>query len=562
MGFVENPVLAKSTNVVSSPSSGGKAHPEGKPVESGKSKYKRRKVSAIRHWPPNCGPQFRSAVPPPGNSVEIESHGGTDSSSNGGLDSKREDEVEVLNGVAVVDDSVELEKTDVKVGNEGFVDQSDDALEQKEDNVKPAVVGPKYPPRRKVSCVRHFPPNCGRNAQPPSKVEGDTVDETEEENRMPLSEKVRREAEGVKDVYMDGGALSGRRFSSNIPERVKIETKGKQFSGNGITKNPKAVPPQKYSSVSEKMMSKGKGAPSSSNSRVDESYRKKEVVSRESKKSDSLAKEDDQEQELDDVDNGDDYEFARRGTGKSVSLTSAGPGTSTELDKDRKKVKEVLDTFHFLCRKLLHDEGSKPKGGNAKRVDFLASKELKSRGMCLNVGKHIIGAVPGVEIGDKFQYRLELNVIGLHRPTQGGIDYTKHNQGIIATSIVASGGYDDNVDNSDVLEYTGQGGNSTKEKEAEDQKLERGNLALKTSITVKNPVRVIRGTNSTNVDARGRIYVYDGLYTVEEYWQETGPNGKLVFKFRLVRMPGQQELAWKKGKNSIKSSSSRGFVHD
>ncbi|CAI0418327.1 unnamed protein product [Linum tenue] len=309
-------------------------------------------------------------------------------------------------------------------------------------------------------------------------------------------------------------------------------------------------------------MSKGKGAPSSSNSRVDESYRKKEVVSRESKKSDSLAKEDDQEQELDDVDNGDDYEFARRGTGKSVSLTSAGPGTSTELDKDRKKVKEVLDTFHFLCRKLLHDEGSKPKGGNAKRVDFLASKELKSRGMCLNVGKHIIGAVPGVEIGDKFQYRLELNVIGLHRPTQGGIDYTKHNQGIIATSIVASGGYDDNVDNSDVLEYTGQGGNSTKEKEAEDQKLERGNLALKTSIAVKNPVRVIRGTNSTNVDARGRIYVYDGLYTVEEYWQETGPNGKLVFKFRLVRMPGQQELAWKKGKNSIKSSSSRGFVHD
>ncbi|CAL1399396.1 unnamed protein product [Linum trigynum] len=553
MGFVENPIHAKSTNVVSSPSSAGRAHPEGKPVELGKPKYKQRKVSAIRHWPPNSGPNFRSTVSPPGNSVKIESHGRvTDSSGNGGLDTMREGELEVSNGVAVTDDSVELEKNDFTARDEGFVDQRDNTLEQK-DCAKSAVVDRKYPPRRKVSCVRHFPSNCGRSAQLPGMVHGDRVDEIEEENHMPLPEKVRRDAESVKYVYMDGGAPSGRRFDSNITERngVRIEAKPKQFSGNGMTRNPNAVAAPKYSSVSEKMMSKGKGAPSSSNLRVDESNLKKKVVSRESKKSASLAKEDDWE-ELYDADNGYDYEFARRETGESVSLTSPGPGTSTGLDRDRKKVKEVLDTFHFLCRKLLHAEGSKLKGGtgNAKRVDFLASKELKSRGMCLNVGKHIIGAVPGVVIGDKFQYRLELNIIGLHRPTQGGIDYTKHRQGIVATNIVASGGYDDNVDNSDVLEYTGQGGNSTKEKEAEDQKLERGNLALKTSIAVKNPVRVIRGTSSTNVDARGRIYVYDGLYTVEEYWQETGPNGKLVFKFRLVRMPGQQELAWKKGKNS------------
>ncbi|KAK9198300.1 hypothetical protein WN944_013484 [Citrus x changshan-huyou] len=85
-------------------------------------------------------------------------------------------------------------------------------------------------------------------------------------------------------------------------------------------------------------------------------------------------------------------------------------------------------------------------------------------------------------------------MIGLHLQIQGGIDYVKHKGKILATSIVASGGYDDNLDNSDVLIYTGQGGNVMNGgKEPEDQKLERGNLALANSIHEQNPVRVISG---------------------------------------------------------------------
>lgn len=51
----------------------------------------------------------------------------------------------------------------------------------------------------------------------------------------------------------------------------------------------------------------------------------------------------------------------------------------------------------------------------------------------------------------------------------------------ICVSIVMSGGYEDDVDNSEDVVYTGQGGNdllSTK-KQIKDQKMEKGNLALK-----------------------------------------------------------------------------------
>jgi hypothetical protein len=65
----------------------------------------------------------------------------------------------------------------------------------------------------------------------------------------------------------------------------------------------------------------------------------------------------------------------------------------------------------------------------------------------------------------------------------------KHGGEILAISVVSSGGYDDDLDNSDSLTYIGQGGNvMNTDKEPEDQKLEWGNLALKNSMHKKNPV--------------------------------------------------------------------------
>ncbi|XP_024175324.1 histone-lysine N-methyltransferase, H3 lysine-9 specific SUVH6 isoform X2 [Rosa chinensis] len=229
----------------------------------------------------------------------------------------------------------------------------------------------------------------------------------------------------------------------------------------------------------------------------------------------------------------------------------------------RNKVRETLRLFQAVYRKLLQEDEAKSKeGGNSRRrFDLQAAKILKEKGKYVNLGKQILGAVPGVEVGDEFHYRVELNMIGLHRQIQGGIDYVRHGGTILATSIVASGGYADALDNSSSLIYTGQGGNVINtEKEPEDQKLERGNLALKNSLHEKNPVRVIRGSESS--DGKSRTYVYDGLYLVEKCWQDLGPHNKLVYKFQLDRIGGQPELAWKELKKSKKFQIREGICVD
>ncbi|KAI9082907.1 hypothetical protein K1719_035050 [Acacia pycnantha] len=180
--------------------------------------------------------------------------------------------------------------------------------------------------------------------------------------------------------------------------------------------------------------------------------------------------------------------------------------------------------FQAVCRKLLQEEEAKLKGKAKirRRIDLEAAKILKKEGKYINSGKYIFGSVPGVEIGDEFDYRMELHLVGLHRNLLAGIDYTMR---------------------------IGHGGNVMPRKKApEDQKLERGNLALKNSIKKKNPVRVIRGAFFGG--GSRRTFVYDGLYEVESYWQERGPHGKMIFKFQLRRIPNQPELPWIELQNS------------
>ncbi|CAN6840153.1 unnamed protein product [Brassica oleracea] len=256
-------------------------------------------------------------------------------------------------------------------------------------------------------------------------------------------------------------------------------------------------------------------------------------------------------------------ELPRQPRTLQVGLPPSRPSGSSGGGDSRTKVKETLRLFYGACRKLLQEEEAKPVKQKRFRVDCEAAKILREKGKYLNTGKHIMGAVPGIEVGDEFQYRMELNILGIHKPSQGGIDYMKIGDEVFATSIVASGGYDDELDNTDVLTYTGQGGNVIKNKKGkevpmpEDQKLVTGNLALANSVKKKNPVRVIRGNKKavleSSGDKKGRSYVYDGLYFVETFWQETGSHGKLVFKFKLRRMPGQPELAWKVVKNTKKA---------
>nr|GMD75433.1 histone-lysine N-methyltransferase family member SUVH9-like [Ipomoea batatas] len=170
---------------------------------------------------------------------------------------------------------------------------------------------------------------------------------------------------------------------------------------------------------------------------------------------------------------------------------------------------------------------------------------MRMRGLWLNRDKRIVGAIPGLFIGDVFFYRMELCVVGLHGQAQAGIDYLPANHSSngepIATSVIVSGGYEDDEDSGDVIIYTGHGGQNKFSKQCVSQKLESGNLAMERSMTYGIEVRVIRGFKYEG-SASGKVYVYDGLYRIVDYWCDVGKSGYGVFKYKLVRIENQPEM--------------------
>ena len=65
------------------------------------------------------------------------------------------------------------------------------------------------------------------------------------------------------------------------------------------------------------------------------------------------------------------------------------------------------------------------------------------------------GNIEGIKVGQLFDSRKELAEAGVHAPTMAGI-WGRENEG--ACSIVLSGGYEDDIDQLDYIQYTGQGG--------------------------------------------------------------------------------------------------------
>lgn len=179
------------------------------------------------------------------------------------------------------------------------------------------------------------------------------------------------------------------------------------------------------------------------------------------------------------------------------------------------------------------------------RADLKAAALMRDHDLWLNRDKRVVGEIPGVEIGDVFFFRMELCVLGLHGQPQAGIDYVPSSQSSngepIATSIIVSGGYEDDEDAGDVIVYTGHGGQDKNNRQVVHQKLECGNLALERSMNYGVEVRVFRGFKYEG-SASGKIYVYDGLYRIVETWFDYGRSGFGVFKFKLVRIENQVEM--------------------
>lgn len=250
-------------------------------------------------------------------------------------------------------------------------------------------------------------------------------------------------------------------------------------------------------------------------------------------------------------------EFESTGENKEGNLCTAchlnmiGSDLSDQEDVSRKKVKCALHMFHSIYNRLSQETERDLKSKfelRRNRLDLIALKILKESSLELKVDSLSIGSVPGVEIGDEFNLRVELCMLGIHRQLQAGIDFFKLDGRLLARSIISSGSsrYSDDGHISEVLIYSGSGASN------KNQKLEYGNLALKNSIDAQNPIRVIWGfediqiNNSRSYKGRKATrYIYDGLYLAEKYWMEKNDDGWDIFMFQLRRQQEQPELKLK-----------------
>lgn len=152
---------------------------------------------------------------------------------------------------------------------------------------------------------------------------------------------------------------------------------------------------------------------------------------------------------------------------------------------------------------------------------------------------HPFGELPAVPPGTPFVNRQALHDAGVHRQNQAGITGLP---AYGAESIVLSGGYEDDEDYGDLIIYTGQGG-QLEGKQVADQELKSGNAALVTSMAHGLPVRVIRAASHKSPYSPKSGLVYSGLFTVEDFWSESGKSGFLIWRYRLRAIPTAPQQA-------------------
>uniref|UniRef100_A0A914W973 RING-type E3 ubiquitin transferase n=1 Tax=Plectus sambesii TaxID=2011161 RepID=A0A914W973_9BILA len=220
---------------------------------------------------------------------------------------------------------------------------------------------------------------------------------------------------------------------------------------------------------------------------------------------------------------------------------------------------------------------------SAKKANSAAAKATRAWGRgvsCSGVGNKNTdvptdykGPIPGIQVGQTWQYRLQLSSSGVHRPPVGGI-HASEAKG--AFSIVMSGGYGDDEDKGDEIIYTGSGGrdlggNKRVSHQSFDQVLKKANYGLAASCypfkvnaeggdaeddwRKSNPIRVVRGTNkpTKKIDPfmPKKGFRYDGIYKVVKYYKVKGQEGFYVWKY-LMRRDDETPAPWtKEGKARI-----------
>ncbi|CAM0903531.1 unnamed protein product [Alopecurus aequalis] len=199
----------------------------------------------------------------------------------------------------------------------------------------------------------------------------------------------------------------------------------------------------------------------------------------------------------------------------------------------RETVMRSLQNYRLIYKNLLDELQDRSK----EAPDLQAYKIFREKFFAQCDDKKYVGNVPGIRVGDVFHARVEICVVGLHRPHRMGIDYIKEEDGTcIAISIVAYAKFSDVTRNLDAFVYSGS------MTAVANQKIDGTNLALKKSMDTNTPVRVIHGFSTKGNGQRKNMLIYGGLYLVEKYWRKKESENLFVYMFRLRRMAGQKHI--------------------
>lgn len=81
------------------------------------------------------------------------------------------------------------------------------------------------------------------------------------------------------------------------------------------------------------------------------------------------------------------------------------------------KVSKARRLFKMIFKELLVDVEAK----RITHIDHDVRMMLKEQNMCVNTD-YRVGEVPGILVGDEFEYKTEMSVVGLHFWIMSGID--------------------------------------------------------------------------------------------------------------------------------------------
>ena len=220
-----------------------------------------------------------------------------------------------------------------------------------------------------------------------------------------------------------------------------------------------------------------------------------------------------------------------------------GKAHLSEIYKEVEKIRplELNNTWDRTIRRELETNSSDSEVFDGE--DLFYSVEGIGKGVWglrdFKDGSLVFGEIDGVKVGQIFENRKALSKSRVHGPTMHGI-WGRESEG--ACSIVLSGGYEDDIDDLNYIQYTGQGGQNYPSlgKQVKDQEFTRGNKALVLSHKYNLPVRVIRGFQIPKGPAKG--YRYDGLFYVNRFERIKGKSGFYICRFHLSSEKGIEKL--------------------